>query len=168
MEKKASITKSLVEFIVDNKQLIRLVESRSFAAFLKHCNRHYKLPSRQTIVRSIHDQYAEWLCNFLAMIEKIPGRVALTLDGWSSRVTKGYLVVTLHWIDNEWCLKNAVLEFKYFPAPHNLYTTSELVISITKKSSIITPASVLSPLIVGVRCLLPSNTSENIYRRPIP
>jgi hypothetical protein len=132
-QEKADILKSLVEFVVDNKQPFQLVESKSFSSFCMKMNRKFPLPSRRTFVRALHDEYAEALQNFLSQLERIPGRVALTLDGWSSRIMKGYMVVTVHWVDETWSLKNAVLEFKYFPRPHNQHTTSDLIISILKE-----------------------------------
>ncbi len=85
-ETKALMTKSLAEFIVDDKQAFRLVESRSFAPFCKNMNRHYVLPSRQSLVRAVHDAYRHALVEFRRCVAQIPGRVALTLDGCSSRM----------------------------------------------------------------------------------
>ncbi|BBN03751.1 hypothetical protein Mp_2g26060 [Marchantia polymorpha subsp. ruderalis] len=58
--------------------------------------------------------------------------IALTLDCWSSRVMRGYMVITVHWIDEEWKLQSVVLEFRYFPPPHNQHTTSDLILSVVK------------------------------------
>jgi hypothetical protein len=46
---------------------------------------------------------------------------------------RGYFVVTLHWIDSDWVLRDAVLDFKYFPSPHDQWTTSELILDILKE-----------------------------------
>ena len=132
----ADILRCLVEFVVDNKQPFQLVESKYFARFCMKMNGKFPLPSHRNFVRALHDEYSGALQRFLAQIERIPGRVALTLDGWSSRIMKGYMVVTLHWVDENWCLKNAVLELKYFPGPHNQHTTSELIIAILKEFNI--------------------------------
>jgi hypothetical protein len=40
---------------------------------------------------------------------------------------RGYIVVTLHWICNDWRLRSSVLEFRFFPSAHNDVTTSELL-----------------------------------------
>ena len=69
-------------------------------------------------------------------MDSVPGLFGITMDGWSSRVMRGYMVVTLHWISSEWELCNAVLEFKYFPSPHNQFTTSDLLLSIMKDYNI--------------------------------
>ena len=67
----------------------------------------------------MQDLYVEARVKFAQILENVPGRVALTLDGWSSRVMRGYLVVTAHWIDttDSWKLRSCVLDFVYFPFP---------------------------------------------------
>jgi nucleoside-triphosphatase THEP1 len=127
----------------------------------------------------MNDQYSEALEIFLAKLERIPGGVALTLDGWSSRVMKGYLVITVHWIDEDWAIRHAVLEFTYFPRPHNQETTSALIISILKEFNIHTRVRAITtdsggemiPAIDRVRRHLIDNlavnvgTSENFHIR---
>jgi hypothetical protein len=39
---------------------------------------------------------------------------------------RGYFVVALHWICDEWILRSCVLDFWYFPSPHNALTTCEI------------------------------------------
>ena len=55
---------------------------------------------------------------------------------------KGDFVITAHWIDCEWQLKSAVLEFVHFPAPHNGFTTSELILKALYKFNIHTKVKV--------------------------
>ncbi|PTQ29221.1 hypothetical protein MARPO_0146s0037 [Marchantia polymorpha] len=43
----------------------------------------------------------ETLLQFRSTIDSIKGAIALTLDCWSSRVMRGYMVITVHWIDEE-------------------------------------------------------------------
>jgi hypothetical protein len=107
--RKGEIPKSLVEFIVYDKQTFSVGENDSFRKFVYSLNRFYKLPSRRTIVRAIDDVYKDTIVEFRRILESIPGRVALTCDGWSSRIMRGYFVVTLHWICNDWRLRSSVL-----------------------------------------------------------
>jgi hypothetical protein len=46
---------------------------------------------------------------------------------------RGYFMVTLRWIDSDWVLCDAVLDFKYFPSPHDQWTNSELILDIVKE-----------------------------------
>jgi hypothetical protein len=83
-ETKADFFSSMVDFVVDNKQAFRVVESPSFATFCKTMSKYYELPSRRTFARAIHDEYIACLLKFQNFIEQIPGRVAIKTDGWSS------------------------------------------------------------------------------------
>ena len=104
-ETRATQLEALVDFIVDNKQPFSLVESKSFAAFLRTIDTRYELPSRRTFCRALTDIYGEAFVKLQAVLQGIPGRVALTIDSWSSRVLKGYFATTLHWIDETWQLR---------------------------------------------------------------
>lgn len=37
---------------------------------------------------------------------------------WTSPATRGYMVVTCHWIDSNWALQNAILRFVRVEYPH--------------------------------------------------
>jgi hypothetical protein len=82
----------------------------------------------------------------------------------------GCMVVTVHWVDETWCLKNAVLEFKYFLRPHNQHTTSDLIISILKEFNIHTRVRAITsdsggemvPAIKLVQSYLNSDQATNI------
>src|SRR5690349_5995081 len=87
----------------------------------------------------MQDLYTVAKQKFVHVLENIPGRIALTLDGWSSRVVRGYLVVTAHWIDttkDSWTLRSCVLDFVHFPPPHNTETTSELLLKVLEDYNI--------------------------------
>ena len=124
--------KALTEFIVDQKESFFVVDKESFHTFCRSLNKWYTPPSRQTLVRSVlQDLYVTAQRRFVRELQNIPGRVALTLDGWSSRGMRGYLVVTIHWIDrskDSWKLRSSILEFVFFPPPHNTETTSDLLL----------------------------------------
>ncbi|PTQ43663.1 hypothetical protein MARPO_0023s0007, partial [Marchantia polymorpha] len=90
----------------------------------------------QTLTRSLSDHFERALLQFRSTIDSIKGAITLTLDFWSSRVMRGYMVITVRWIDEEWKLQSFVLEFCYFPPPHNQHTTSDLILSVVKDFNI--------------------------------
>lgn len=45
-------------------------------------------------------------------------KISLTADSWSSAVHRGYMVVTGHWIDDNWNLYSVSLDLRRFYAPH--------------------------------------------------
>lgn len=122
--------KALVQWVVDDKQAFQVVEKASLKNLFRKLNMRFKVPTRRTLVRGLGDEYEVAEEEFRKILESVPGRVALTCDGWSSRVMRGYFVVTVHWIDSDWAMRSAVLEFTYFPPPHNTTTTADLIIAI--------------------------------------
>jgi hypothetical protein len=81
----------------------------------------------RTIVRAIDHVYNQAALDITAIIEDIPGRVAFTCDGCSSRVMRRYFVVKLHWICAKSILSSFFLEFRYFPSSPNAVTTCEVL-----------------------------------------
>ena len=107
-------------------------------------NKFFKIPAARTVVRVIEDAYDSARLRFQETIDSIPGRVALTADCWSSRVMKGYFVITVHWIGSDWQMLSAVLDFFYFPAPHNQSTTSNLLLKALYDFRIYTKVRVIT------------------------
>ncbi|BBN01618.1 hypothetical protein Mp_2g08860 [Marchantia polymorpha subsp. ruderalis] len=118
-DKRARLFSKLVNWIVDNKQPIAVVENNFFKEFMHELNPFFHVPSRRTIGRGVDDAY-----------EEAKAKIALVLEG--------YFVLTLHSVDKNWNLRSTVIEFIYFPPPHNQWTTSELLLSILKDLNLAT------------------------------
>jgi len=95
-----------------------VVEDVEFVKLLKPLNEDVDVPCRTTIQRRIDGMYEKKLIHMKAALQKVPGKFSLTTDAWSSRVYKGYMVITAHWVDSNWCLKGCLLDFFRFPTPH--------------------------------------------------
>ena len=52
----------------------------------------------------------------------------MTADGWSARTMREYFAITIHWVGSDWKLHSSLLDFVYLPAPHNQWSTSELIL----------------------------------------
>jgi hypothetical protein len=80
--------------------------------------------------RCIQDEYDAALPRIRNSINKIPGLVALTCDGWSSRVFRSYFVVTIHWTSTTFDMQRLVLEFLHFPPTHDQHNTRDIQLNI--------------------------------------
>ncbi|KAH8959691.1 hypothetical protein BDL97_06G090300 [Sphagnum fallax] len=107
----ADIMTKVVEWVIDMKQSFSSVEAPSFKAMTKALNRFWPGCSRATLIRAINDEMTAATVQFRQVVESIPGRVAITCDGWSARSMRGFFVITLHWINQSWNLRDCVLEF---------------------------------------------------------
>ena len=67
------------------------------------------------------------------MLQSIPGRVALTSDCWTSVTTDGYISLTAHFVDQNWCLQKKVLAFTLMPPPHTGVALAEKVYGLLKE-----------------------------------
>ncbi|OAE27781.1 hypothetical protein AXG93_2167s1100 [Marchantia polymorpha subsp. ruderalis] len=137
-DKRTPLFSKLVNWIVDKQQPIAVVENNFFKEFMHELNPFFNVPSRRTIERGVDDAYEEAKAKIALVLESILVDVALTCDGWYSRIMRGYFDVTLHWVDENWNLRSTVIEFVYFPPPHNQWTTSELLLSILKDLNLAT------------------------------
>ena len=121
------VTVALAHFLVDVKVSFRTVENKAFQKYARCLNRNAPIVSRRTLVRTIEEDFDRTRPIIIQALQKLGSRFALTRDGWSPRVMRGYFVITVHWISEAFLLKSVVLEFLYFPPPHNQFTTRDLL-----------------------------------------
>ena len=57
---------------------------------------------------------------------------------WTSDAGAPYMVLTAHWIDNEWKLRHAIISFQSFPYPHTGEQIQKATFKIFQEFSIIT------------------------------
>lgn len=131
---------ALSEWSVDDKKSLQVVGKAACRNLMRAVNRFYNVPSSRSVVRSIHDLYQNRPKEIQALLEDISEKVALTADGWSSRVMRGYFVLSLHSIGFKWKLRSYVLEFRYFPPPHDTWSTLELIYNVLRESNLHTLA----------------------------
>lgn len=113
-----SMTNKLIDWLATDLLPFTIVESPYFNKFINILNGRYKPPSRQTIKNLIIRKFNIKRNNLKYDIEKIPGKVAFTTDIWSSMTNQSYLGVTLHYIDNNWNLKNLTLDVIHLEDHH--------------------------------------------------
>ena len=63
---------------------------------------------------------------------------------WTSDTGAPYMVLTAHWINNEWDLKHVIIAFQRFPHPHTGEQIQETTLKILQEFSIVTKASTIT------------------------
>lgn len=121
---------ALVRLIVDAKLSFNLVENNAFQSYVRTLNKHVPTISRRTLVRAIVEEHGKRVPVIKKTLEDIDSNLAITCDGWSSKVYRGYFAVTAHWITKDFDLKSMVIDFVYFPPPHNQWTTRQVLSTI--------------------------------------
>lgn len=74
---------------------------------------------------------AEQCVRLLKLLTSNASKVSFTADTWSSAIYKGYMVVTGHWTDGNWALKNTILEIRRFIILHNGDATCNFMEQLT-------------------------------------
>ena len=71
----------------------------------------FSIPSRRTISRDCYDLYMQEKSKLKMWLKEPNRRVCLTTDTWSSVQRINYMVLTAHFIDNNWTLHKKILNF---------------------------------------------------------
>ncbi|KAF9094757.1 hypothetical protein BGX27_001376, partial [Mortierella sp. AM989] len=69
------------------------------------------LPSNDTITRRVSKSHMEYEELIRQELTAVP-MVAFTLDGWTSPFKSSFLVITGHWVDDNWALQDVTLALK--------------------------------------------------------
>ncbi|CAI6001051.1 unnamed protein product [Closterium sp. NIES-64] len=109
--------------------------SLQFRELLTLCNQHCGdknfIPSRWTVARDIVAYAAAALSAAKAELQGKEGdlgcKVSITIDIWTAPNGKAWLVVTGHWIDESFQLREAVLEFRELTGRHGAVQIAQVV-----------------------------------------
>ncbi|KAF0554872.1 zinc finger bed domain-containing protein ricesleeper 2-like [Gigaspora margarita] len=71
----------------------------------------FHVVSTDTIKRDIMTKYIEMRTNVKIELHEILGKIAFSLDLWTSSVVKAYMGVIVHFIDQNWQLQQKTLDF---------------------------------------------------------
>ncbi|XP_074315151.1 zinc finger BED domain-containing protein RICESLEEPER 2-like [Silene latifolia] len=109
----------LVTMVVIHEYPLSMVDHFGFREYSKSLNPSFKLISRNTLRVDIFKMYNADKLSFKRLLEYNDSRIAVTTDIWTaSNQKKGYMVVTSHFIDRNWNLRNRTLRFCFVPCPH--------------------------------------------------
>ena len=110
-----SCRKALAIFIILDEQPFRVVEGEGFKHLCRTLQPQFVVPSRYTMARDCFKLYHEEKARLKALFRSDCSRVALTTDCWTSVQNLGYLVLTAHFIDNDWNYIKRIISFSVVP-----------------------------------------------------
>lgn len=112
------ITDAVAFFICKDLQPYSVTENEGFHYLLHVLEPRYKMPTRKLLAeKEIPALYEKVKLDIAESLTKAK-RVAITVDGWTSRATDPYITVTVHCIDDDWVLQNHVLQTRVFREAH--------------------------------------------------
>ena len=122
-----SITKAVAYFIVKDLRPYSVVSNEGFKNLVKVLDPRYEVPARQTFSDTVFpDMYIQ---SKKLVKSTLAGatNVAITTDGWTSRATESYVTITSPHIDENWEMKNYVLQTRSFSGSHTGSNIAELL-----------------------------------------
>ena len=106
----------------------RLIEHDLFKAFLASLQPKFKLHGRITLKNDIMNMYQNLKENLTTKLSNV-NRISLTTDLWTSSNQTAFMVVSSHYITDDWKLKKRLISFKELPSPHTGLAISDQLIS---------------------------------------
>jgi hypothetical protein len=88
-----------------------IVEHEYLVDFIKSLHPSFPMRSRVTVRKEILDKYLEEKETLYAHLKTLKCRFSATMDMWTSCQNKGYMCVTIHWIDDSWSMQQRIISF---------------------------------------------------------
>ncbi|KAL4564394.1 hypothetical protein LXL04_028458 [Taraxacum kok-saghyz] len=82
---------------------LQFVEYEDIRACFEYLSTEVKTVCRNTIKSDIKGMYSFEKSKLLDMLQVFPGKIALTSDCWTSVTSDGYISLTTHFVDQNWC-----------------------------------------------------------------
>lgn len=104
--------KQLAYMIIIHEYPLSMVEHGEFRKFCHGLQPAFKMISRATLKRDIFKIYDVEKLKIMRYMERIKGRISFTTDMWtSSNKKRGFMVITAHFINDNWKLENRIIRF---------------------------------------------------------
>ncbi|KAL7286628.1 hypothetical protein TKK_0019126 [Trichogramma kaykai] len=104
------ITNAIAFMMSRDLQPSSIVEDDGFKNLIQTLEPRYELPARTTFSRNVLPKIAKEQEVFLRTKLELGLRdlrtLSFTMDGWTSRATDGYMSLTMHYLDKNFCLQN--------------------------------------------------------------
>ncbi|RLN04677.1 activator-like transposable element [Panicum miliaceum] len=81
--------------------------------------------TRVTIRKEIMEMFLKEKEKLYAYFKTVQCRFSATIDKWTSNQNKSYMCVTIHWIDDNWCIQKRIVNFVHVEGRHTGAKLSE-------------------------------------------
>lgn len=104
--------------IIMHEYPFNIVEHEYFVEFIKSLRPNFPIKSRITVRKDIMDLYLQEKDKMYAYFKTLQCRLSATMDMWTSNQNKGYMCVTVHWVDDDWRIQKRIINFFHVPGRH--------------------------------------------------
>ena len=107
--------KMLARMIIVDELAFRFVQGEGFRAFCSPLQPKFFIPSRATVAKDCSQLYSSEKKKLKSVLTRLSQKVCLTTDTWTSLQNLNYMVLTAHFLDDEWKLHKRILNFCQIP-----------------------------------------------------
>ncbi|XP_061366628.1 zinc finger BED domain-containing protein DAYSLEEPER-like isoform X2 [Gastrolobium bilobum] len=107
----------IARMIIMHDHPLHMVEDPGFVAFVKNLQPQFNMVTFNTVQGDCVATYLMEKQNLIRYFQRLPGRVCLTLDIWTSSQSVGYVFITGHFVDTDWKLQRRILNVVMEPYP---------------------------------------------------
>ncbi|XP_075099470.1 zinc finger BED domain-containing protein RICESLEEPER 2-like [Nicotiana tabacum] len=108
----------LAEAVIKHNLPYSFVEYDKIKSWVNYISPDVKMPSRNTCVADVKKVYIREKEKLKQILAKIPNKVCLTSDCWTSSNSEGYICLTAQFVDENWRLACKILNFCRMYPPH--------------------------------------------------
>ncbi|RXW23667.1 hypothetical protein EST38_g2184 [Candolleomyces aberdarensis] len=86
----------IVRWVAESIRPASIVEDNGFKVLMKTGRPHYKLPSRFTVARDVHEVFKRTRARIAKMLQEYDGQLNFATDCWTSPNHRAYIAITVH------------------------------------------------------------------------
>ncbi|XP_044494481.1 zinc finger BED domain-containing protein RICESLEEPER 1-like isoform X2 [Mangifera indica] len=101
----------LARMIILHGYPLTMVEHVGFRIFVKNLQPLFELVTSNRVEADCMEIYAKEKQKVYEVLDKLPGKISISADGWATTGDSEYLCLTAHFIDEDWQLKKKTLNF---------------------------------------------------------
>lgn len=94
-------------------------QQKPFKELLNTLNPDAKIVSDKTIRADLLKEYEKKFNDLKHEIIEIPGKISITLDGWTSKNFLAFVAIRGHWLDKDWNYQSKLFDFAYVEGDHS-------------------------------------------------
>ncbi|XP_050218994.1 zinc finger BED domain-containing protein RICESLEEPER 1-like [Mercurialis annua] len=118
----------LARMIILHGYSLSMVEHVGFKTFVKNLQPLFQVAPNSSIENSCVEIYKKEKQKVYEMINRLQGRINLSIEMWSSAENTEYLCLTAHYIDEDWKLQKKIINFVTLDSSHPEDMLSEIII----------------------------------------
>ena len=127
----------LLHWIIAEAMPFTAVEAPSFRTLLRCLKPEAPILSANSLRRDMDWAYEREFMRMRSLLHEAPGKLSFTVDGRTSPDMGAFLGITVHWIDSEWRLREALLDLAPLSGLHNGENLASVFVAACDKFGIL-------------------------------